>query len=104
MGGQPGPSGPPPGPSAGPPVAPGSLGAFDGPTQRPNEPVTAGADAGPGPGSEILGLPQPGEDSLLKLVGKLPLLERIAGNPQATPESRILFRKVYAVALERGLL
>lgn len=59
MGAQPGPSGPPPAPSAGPPVAPGSLGAFDGPTQRPNEPVTAGADAGPGPGSEILGLPNP---------------------------------------------
>lgn len=27
------------------------------PTQRPNEPITAGADIGPGPGSEALNLP-----------------------------------------------
>jgi hypothetical protein len=26
------------------------------PTERPNEPVTAGADAGPGPGSDVLRL------------------------------------------------
>ncbi len=31
---------------------------LDAPTQRPDEPVTAGVDAGPGPGSEILNLPQ----------------------------------------------
>lgn len=28
------------------------------PTQRPDEPITAGVDAGAGPGSEILNLPQ----------------------------------------------
>lgn len=32
-----------------PQVAPGSLGAFNRPTERPNEPVTAGASFGPGP-------------------------------------------------------
>ena len=31
---------------------------LDAPTERPNEPITAGADAGAGPGSEILNLPQ----------------------------------------------
>ena len=30
-------------------VAPGSLGAFNRPTERPNEPLTAGASFGPGP-------------------------------------------------------
>lgn len=45
------PMGPPP-TSAGPAsqaVAPGSLGAFNRPTERPNEPVTAGASFGEGP-------------------------------------------------------
>jgi hypothetical protein len=31
---------------------------FGAPTQRPDEPVTAGADAGPGPGSDVLNAPQ----------------------------------------------
>lgn len=31
---------------------------LDAPTQRPDEPITAGVDAGAGPGSEILNLPQ----------------------------------------------
>ena len=34
-------------------AAPGSLPFLD-PTQRPNEPVTAGVDFGPGPGSEVM--------------------------------------------------
>lgn len=32
---------------------------FGGASQRPNEPVTAGAAAGPGPGPEVLGTPAP---------------------------------------------
>jgi hypothetical protein len=31
---------------------------LDAPTQRPDEPITYGVDAGPGPGSEVLNLPQ----------------------------------------------
>ena len=31
---------------------------FGAPSQRPDEPVTTGADAGPGPGSEVLQAPQ----------------------------------------------
>lgn len=38
---------------AGPAIIP-----LDMPTQRPNEPITAGVDMGPGPGSEVLNLPQ----------------------------------------------
>lgn len=43
------------------PNAPGSLTA---PTARPNEPITAGAPFGPGPGPEAMGLPmiRPSED------------------------------------------
>ena len=33
-----------------------SLMPLDAPTQRPNEPVTAGAPVGPGPGPEVIGL------------------------------------------------
>lgn len=33
---------------------PGSLGAFNRPTEFPNEPLTAGLDIGPGPGSEAV--------------------------------------------------
>ena len=36
--------------------APGSLGDLHRPTDRPNEPVTAGLASGPGPGPEALGL------------------------------------------------
>lgn len=32
-------------------IMPGSLGSFSRPTERPNEPITAGVDYGPGPGS-----------------------------------------------------
>lgn len=31
---------------------------LDAPTERPEEPITYGVDAGPGPGSEVLNLPQ----------------------------------------------
>jgi hypothetical protein len=69
------PMGPPPGPPAplgapaaatqqagGPMVPPfppaGSLGDIHRPTERPNEPVTAGAALGPGPGPEAMPAPQ----------------------------------------------
>ena len=50
---------PPPGPPAVNPVQPGSLTPLDAPTQRPDEPVTAGASfgAGPGPRPPMVGVP-----------------------------------------------
>lgn len=49
-------SAPQPAPSAQRPfVAPGSLPYIEQPTTRPQEPVTAGIDYGPGPGSEAMG-------------------------------------------------
>ena len=38
-------------------VQPGSLGAFNRPSERPNQPITAGADFGPGPSSLQAGIP-----------------------------------------------
>lgn len=38
-------------------VAPGSLGAFDRPTDRPDEPITTGAPFGPGANPAQLGMP-----------------------------------------------
>lgn len=50
------PTGPPP-PAAAQIIQPGSLGAFTRPTERPNQPITAGADFGPGPTSLQAGIP-----------------------------------------------
>jgi hypothetical protein len=41
------------------------------PSQRPNEPLTAGVDFGAGPGSEILNLPQRQEKTLINVVEEL---------------------------------
>lgn len=38
---------------------PGELGPLTAPTNRPNEPLTAGLAAGPGPGPEIMAPPNP---------------------------------------------
>lgn len=37
------------------PLPPGSHGPLDRPTERPDEPLTAGIPSGPGPGPEVLG-------------------------------------------------
>jgi hypothetical protein len=41
-----------------------------GQTERPDEPITVGAAAGPGPGPEILGMPRQSE-SLSQILGQL---------------------------------
>ena len=57
------------------------------PTRRPDEPVTAGVDAGPGPGSEILGLKTPTDvtlEDLTKLSKYMPLMMQYADSPQSS--------------------
>lgn len=57
------------------------------PTQRPNEPVTAGVDAGPGPGREVLGLKSPVDNQLKdlsKLSKYMPLMMQFADSPEST--------------------
>lgn len=60
---------------------------FTAPTRRPDEPVTAGVDAGPGPGSEILGLKGPADtqlEDLSKLAKYMPLMMQYADSPQSS--------------------
>jgi hypothetical protein len=45
---------------------PGTLGALTRPTERPMEPITAGAPFGAGPGPVGAGIPQPTGDSALE--------------------------------------
>ena len=57
------------------------------PTRRPDEPVTAGVDAGPGPGSEILGLKTPTDvtlEDLTKISQYMPLMMQYADSPQSS--------------------
>jgi hypothetical protein len=56
-------------------------------TNRPYEPVTAGVDAGPGPGSEVLGLKAPSDvqvGDLTALQKYLPLMMQYADSPNST--------------------
>ena len=51
-----------------PTVRPGSLTPLTAPTARPNEPITAGADFGPGPNSAVVGMiPQIGSKNDLAM-------------------------------------
>jgi hypothetical protein len=63
--------GPPPSPMPSPAPA-GSLGPYNGPTERPNEPITAGAPFGAGPGPEALApsplMPTPGTGSMSSML------------------------------------
>jgi hypothetical protein len=62
------PLGPPP-PTPGAP-RPGQLGDLLGPTTSHDEPVTAGADLGPGPSSDVLGIPTLREGDLDNLAAR----------------------------------
>ena len=68
------------------------------PTQRPDEPVTAGADAGPGPGMDSLGLgarDAAASDAFRStLVSYMPALMCIAANPNTSPETRNVIRQL----------
>lgn len=76
------------------PVPPG---AFDRPTERPMEPLTAGLDIGPGPGSEALGMPA-GDPDAEQLRAYLPALERLASLPTSTSATRNLVRRLRGAA------
>lgn len=64
---------PPPAPQAPPPVQRRPLTPLTAPTQRPDEPLTAGIASGPGPGPEVLGGPaDPIEAELRALYSRFP--------------------------------
>lgn len=69
------------------------------PTQRPEEPVTAGIPMGAGPGPEVLGMNQPSADTdadRQKLLSYLPALETIAQSPSSSQSFRNYVRLLRA--------
>jgi len=57
-------------PNSAPPIAPGQLGSLTRPTERPDEPLTAGASFGPGPTpSPQFTVPRQNDDVLNELRG-----------------------------------
>lgn len=56
------------------------------PTSQPDQPVTSGADAGPGPSADVLGIRSDDEVAdLARRYGRLlPMLVRMADNPTAS--------------------
>lgn len=61
---------------------PGEMGSFTRPTERPNEPITAGAPFGPGPGLEVMPrpvMPEPGSN--LDMAERLRAIIAVHPNP-----------------------
>lgn len=73
-----------------------SLPAIDAPSARPNEPVTAGADAGPGIGMAAAGIGTPGAMTAAQLQPLMSSLELVANLPGSTPETRSFVRNLKA--------
>lgn len=65
------------------------------PTQNPNEPITAGADSGPGTGAEAIGVGSPTVEYVRQI---LPMLSVAAGMPMASVEFRQFVRRMRAMA------
>jgi hypothetical protein len=66
------------------------------PTQEPGTPVTAGADAGAGPGAEALGLIPQAKQDLQANIKYLPVYEYMANQEGAPWALRNLVRKIKA--------
>lgn len=70
---------------------------FSAPTQRPGEPVTAGAALGPGGGPELLNSPgQTEQQDVGTLASSLPVFEALANFPDALPGARLLVNTMKA--------
>lgn len=76
-----------------------SQGSFARPTERPEEPLTAGLPFGPGPGPEAL-LRRPEQEPSLDaqdaeaLRSRLPFIEFMASQPGASPSTRLIARRL----------
>jgi hypothetical protein len=71
-------------------------GLYD-PTSRPNEPVTNGADVGPGLGSDSLMMAKPADDSefRMNIEGSKSVLAYIADLPNTSPETRAAIKELW---------
>jgi len=73
------------------------------PTQRPGEPVTAGAASGAGPGTEALNLsPSVNQQDFAALRPALPMLQFLANLPGAHPGSQQFVRYLQSGGLPAG--
>ncbi|MAH50406.1 hypothetical protein CMI37_31585 [Candidatus Pacearchaeota archaeon] len=81
-------------------MAPGSQGGLTRPTERPRQPITAGAPVGPGGGPEMVAQPPTGavEELSERLRTYLPILETKAAQPDASANFRMFVRRVRALA------
>lgn len=75
-------------------MAPDAIGLGE-PSQNPDQPVTAGADMGEGPGSEVLGAP-PVDPSASRNDSYIIALEWMASQPNSSDASRNLLRQIKA--------
>lgn len=66
------------------------------PTGRPDEPVTAGADAGAGIGSQAAGIFSDEQQTMEQVAPMMRSLELIANLPGSTPETRAFVRRLKA--------
>jgi hypothetical protein len=73
---------------------PAEMAPFASPTQLPNEPVTAGADLGPGIGPDAAGIVDDRAGTLEQLRPLLPSLELAANLPGASPAARTYVRNL----------
>ena len=67
---------------------------FNRPTERPDEPITAGLSTGAGVGPEALNLRSAKDADLSTLAPYLPTLELLASQPNATVATRNLIRRI----------
>jgi hypothetical protein len=70
-------------------------GGFNAPSERPGEPVTHGADAGPGAGPEVLSAPQPGAQPTGYITS---LLQRMSAS-----DTTGTLATLYQIAQQRGV-
>lgn len=90
-----------PAPNGVPPVLAGSgVMPMGEPSERPDEPITAGIDAGPGPGSEAMASGIKETDEIAKVKSYLPLLERHLDNTDVPDSVRSLYRYVRDLSQE----
>lgn len=64
-----------------PPPTPGQIGSLTAPTERPNEPITAGMDFGPGPNADVFGNLRPAPGSNSDLAERVRAIAAIYPNP-----------------------
>lgn len=89
-------------PTEGPPRQPVETIPFGAPTQKPDEPVTAGSEMGPGVGPAAMGLRDPqmqiDQEDAERMVSYLPVLEYLSTLPGSSQAMRSYVRQIKALA------